>query len=67
MLQHVLLAMAKNLDAPTMHIAEDCCVLWTTYIILLVELRFATRGDDGKVKIPDNQLCFIINFDETCL
>jgi hypothetical protein len=33
----------------------------------LVELGFATRGDDGKVKIPEDQLRFIINFNETCL
>ncbi len=60
-----------------MHIAEDRHVWWTTYTNIaswfdnwewdLVELGFATRGDDGKVKIPENQLCFIINFDKICL
>ncbi len=33
----------------------------------MVELGFATRGDDEKVKIPEDQLRFMINFDETCL
>ncbi len=77
MLQRVLLATSKNLDATTMHIAEDHRVWWTTYTNIaswfdnwewdFVELGFATRGNDEKVKIPEDQLCFIINFDETCL
>jgi len=33
----------------------------------LVDLGFATRGADGKVTISDEQLYFILNFDETCL
>jgi hypothetical protein len=33
----------------------------------LVELGFVTKGADGKVTIPEDQLRFIINFDETCL
>jgi hypothetical protein len=77
MLQRVLSVMAKNLDALTMHIAEDCRVWWTTYTNItswfdnwegdLVELGFGMRGDDGKVKFPEDRLRFIINFDETCL
>ena len=33
----------------------------------LVDLGFAVRAADGKVTILDELLCFIINFDETCL
>jgi hypothetical protein len=33
----------------------------------LVDLGFAVRAADGKVTILDEQLRFIINFDETCL
>ena len=77
MLQRILLATAKDLDASTMHIAEDRRVRWTTFANVtswfdnwefdLVELGFATRGADGKVIIPPEQLYNIINFDETCL
>ena len=77
MLQRVLLATAKNLDASTMHVAEDRRVLWTTeenivcwfnnWEFDLVDLGFATRGADGTVTISDEQLYFILNFDETCL
>jgi len=33
----------------------------------LMDLGFATRGADGTVTIPDEQLYYIINFNETCL
>ena len=77
MLQRVLSATARNLDASTMHIAEDRRVRWTTHANIsswfgnwefdLVDLGFAVRAADGKVTIPDEQLPFILNFDETCL
>ncbi len=77
MLQRVLLATAKNLDASTMHIAEDRRVRWTTHSNIsnwfenwefdLVNLGFVTRDANGKVTIPKEQLRNIINFDETCL
>jgi len=77
MLQRFLQATAKNLDASTMHIAEDRRVLWTTeeniscwftnWEFDLVDLGFASRGADGTVTIPEEQLYYIINFDETCL
>ena len=77
MLQRVLLATAKTLDASTMHITEDRRILWTTsenisswfanWEFDLVDLGFAVRNADGKVTIPDKQLYYIINFDETCL
>jgi hypothetical protein len=77
MLQRILLATSKNLDASTMHIAEDRRVRWTTFANIsswfdnwefdLVELGFATRDADGKIAIPAEQLYNIINFDETCL
>ena len=78
MLQHILLANAKNLDSLTMHIAEDQRVRWwTTFANIsswfdnwefdLVELGFATRDADGKIAISAEQLYFILNFDETCL
>ena len=77
MLQHVILATAKNLDVSTMHVAEDCQVLWTTeenivswfnnWEFDLVDLGFATMGANGKVTISNEQLYFILNFDETCL
>jgi hypothetical protein len=77
MLQRVLSATAKNLDASTMHIAEDRRVRWTTHANVatwfdnweddLVDLGFATKNNDGKVSIIPVQLCNIINFDETCL
>jgi len=77
MLQRVLSATARNLDASTMHIAEDRRVRWTTHANIsswfdnwefdLVDLGFAVRAADGKVTILDEQLRFIINFDETCL
>ena len=72
MLQCVLSATAKRLDASTRR------VRWTTFTNIsswfdnwewdLVELRFATRDKDGTVRIPnEHQLPFIINFDKTCL
>jgi hypothetical protein len=77
MLQRVLSATAKDLDASTMHIAEDRRVRWTTVKNIsswfdnwewdLVELGFATRGPNGKVEIDEDQLYMILNFDETCL
>jgi hypothetical protein len=77
MLQRVLLATARNLDASTMHIAEDRRVRWTTHTNIsswfdnwefdLVDLGFAVRAANGKVTILDKQLPFIINLDETCL
>jgi hypothetical protein len=77
MLQSILLALANNLDALTMHIAEDRQVRWTTqeniscwfnnWEFNLLDLGFATKGADGKVTISNEQLYFIINFDETCL
>jgi hypothetical protein len=77
MLQRVLCATTKNLDASTMHIAEDRRFCWTTFANIsswfdnwefdLVELGFAMRGIDGTVTIPDDQLPFILNFDEMCL
>jgi hypothetical protein len=77
MLQHILLATAKNLDSSTMHIAEDRRVRWTTFANIscwfdnwefdLVELGFATRDTNGKIAISAEQLYFILNFDETCL
>ena len=77
MLQHVLLATSKNLDASTMHVAEDRRVLWTTeenivcwfdnWEFDLVDLGFAVRAADGKVTILDEQLHFINNFNKTCL
>ncbi len=77
MLQRILLATVKGLDALTMHIAEDRRVRWTTFTNIsswfdnweldLVELGFATRGADGKVATSAEQLYFIINFDEMCL
>ena len=33
----------------------------------MVDLGFATRGINQTVTIPDDQLPFILNFDETCL
>ena len=61
MLQRVLLATSKNLDALMMHIAEDRQVRWTTFANIsswfdnwefdLVELGFATRDADGKITI----------------
>jgi len=76
MLQRVLSATAKNLDASTMHIAEDRHVRWTTHSKIeswfknweydLVDLGFATRDADGKVAIIPKQLRNILNFDETC-
>ena len=77
MLQRVLSATAQNLDALTMHIAEDRSVRLTTHSNIvswfdnweydLVDLGFATKNNDGKVSIIPEQLCNIINFDETCL
>ena len=77
MLQRVLSATAKSLDASTMSLAEDRRVRWTTFTNIsswfenwewdLVELGFAMRDKDGTVRIPNEQLPFIINFDETCL
>jgi hypothetical protein len=77
MLQRVLSATAQNLDASTMHIAEDRRVRWTTHSNIVswfdnweydsVNLGFATKNNDGKVSIIPEQLCNIINFDETCL
>jgi hypothetical protein len=77
MLQRVLLATAHNLDASTMHIAEDRRVCWTTHSNIvswfenwefaLVNLGFATRDANGKVAIIPEQLRNITNFDETCL
>ncbi len=61
MLQRILLAMAKDLDALTMHIAKDQPVCWTTFSNIsswfdnlefdFVKLGFAMRGADGKVTI----------------
>ena len=77
MLQRVLQATAKTLDASTMHITEDRRVLWTTLENIsswfknwefdLVDLGFAVRDANGKVTIPDKKMYYIINFDETCL
>jgi hypothetical protein len=77
MLQHALSATANNLDASTMHLAEDWRVRWMTFTNIsswfdnwewdLVELGFATRETDGTVRIPNEQLPFIINFDKMCL
>ena len=77
MLQRVLSATAKNLDASPMAVAEDRRVRWTTFTNIsswfdnwewdLVQLGFAKRDEDGTVRIPDEQLPYIINFDETCL
>ena len=77
MLQRVLSATANNLDASTMSVAEDRRVRWTTFTNIsswvdtwewdLVQLGFAKRDEDGTVRIPDEQLPYIINFDETCL
>ena len=67
----------KNLDASTMHITKDRQVRWTTFVNIsswfdnwefdLVELGFAMKGINGTVTIPDDQLSFILNLDETCL
>jgi hypothetical protein len=66
MLQRILLATAKDLDASMMHIAEDRRVRWTTFAN--ISIWFATRdANDGKVTIPPEQLYLIINFDEMCL
>jgi hypothetical protein len=75
--QCILLAMAKDLDALTMHIAKDWRVCWMTFSNIsiwfdnwefdLVELGFAMRGGERKVTISAEQKCFIINFDETCI
>jgi hypothetical protein len=77
MLQRVLSATAKSLDASTMHLTEDRRVCLTTFTNIsswfdnwewdLAELGFATRDEDGTVRIPNEQLPFIINFDKTCL
>jgi hypothetical protein len=77
MLQRILLATAKDLDASTLQIAEDLQVCWTTFANIsiwfdnwefyLVELGFATKDANGKVTISPEQLYFIISFDETCL
>jgi hypothetical protein len=77
MLQRILRDTAKDLDASTMHIAEDRRVRWTTFANVtswfdnwefdLVDCGFTTRGANGKVIIPPEQLYNIINFDETCL
>ena len=77
MFQRFLLATAKNLDASAMHNAEDRQVLWTTaeniscwfnnWEFNLVDLGFATRGADEKVTIPNEQLYYIININETCI
>ncbi len=77
MLQRVLSVTAKNLDASTMHIAEDRRVRWTIHANIatwfdnweydLVYLGFATKNDDRKVTIIPELLRNIISFDETCL
>ena len=77
MLQRVLSATANNLDVSMMSVAEDRRVRWTTFTNIsswfdnwewdLVELGFAKRDEDGTVRIPDELLIFILNFDETCL
>ena len=66
MLQRVLQATAKTLDASTMHITEDRRVLWTTLENIsswfknwefdLVDLGFAVRDANGKVTIPDEKM-----------
>ncbi len=60
-----------------MEISKDRQVRWTTFVNIsswfdswefdLVDLGFATRGINGAVTIPNDQLPFILNFDETCL
>jgi len=40
---------------------------FTNWEFNLVDLGFAMRGADGTVTIPDEQLYYIINFNETCL
>ncbi len=77
MLQCIVLATAKDLDALTMHIAKDWQVRWTMFANIsswfdnwefdLVGLSFATMQANGKITISAEQLYFIINFDETCL
>jgi hypothetical protein len=69
MLQQLLFAMAKNLDASMMHIAEDRRVRWTTYANIsswveilefnLADLGFAAKGTDGKVMIPE-RISFVL-------
>ncbi len=77
MLQRALSATANNLDVSMMSVAEDRRVRWTTFTNIsswfdnwewdLVELGFAKRDEDGMVRVPDELLIFILNFDETCL
>ena len=60
-----------------MHIAEDWRVCWTTQENIscwfnnwefdLLDLGFATKRADGMVTISNEQLYFIINFNEMCL
>ena len=71
------LSTAKNLDASKLEYCEDRRIRWRTYGNIsswfdnwerdLVELGFASYDKRGQCVIPDNQLRFIINFDETCL
>ena len=73
----MLLSTAKNLDASKMEYCEDRRIRWTTYGNIsswfdnwerdLTELGFASYNERGQCFILNNQLCFIINFDETCL
>ncbi len=68
MLQCILLAMAKDLDALTMHIAKDWQVRWTTFSNISswfdnwefdsVELGFATRGPTER--LPSQLSSFIL-------
>ena len=77
LLNRVLLDTAKYLDASKMEYCEDRRIRWTTYSNIniwfdnwewdLVDLGFAFYDEDGKCVIPDEQLCNILNFDETCL
>ena len=73
MLQRVLSATTKNLDASTMEITEDRQVRWMIFSNIsswfdnwefgLVDLGFAAMGINGTVTILDDQLPIILNFD----
>jgi hypothetical protein len=77
LLNHVLLDTAKYLDASKMEYCEDRRIRWTKYSNIsswfnnwewdLVDLGFAFYNKDGQCVIPDEQLCNIGDFDETCL
>lgn len=76
-MNRILISTAKDLDASKLEYCEDRRIWWTIHKNIsmwflnweddLVNLGFAFKDNNGKVTIPDEQLQFIINFDETCL